>query len=136
VLLVDTNIWLAGADRRSADHDRCARLLLDHQDDLAAVVPVIAETAWLILDRLGTSAHSRFVHAVSEGSVQPLDLTDVDWRRCAELIDTYTDLRLDLIDAAVVAVAERNRLTTLATMNRRDFSVIRPAHCDSFELLP
>jgi predicted nucleic acid-binding protein len=52
VLLVDTNIWLAAADRRSDRHQACTSLLRDHQDDLAAPVPVIAETSWLILDRL------------------------------------------------------------------------------------
>jgi predicted nucleic acid-binding protein len=136
VLLVDTNIWLAAADRRSTDHERCSQLLRDHEGDLAAPVPVIAEAAWLILDRLGTGSHSRFVHAVAYGSVQAVDLNEADWRRCALLIDTYADLSLDLVDAALVAVAEGLGLTTVATMNHRDFTVIRPAHCAAFELIP
>lgn len=45
-------------------------------------------------------------------------------------------MRLDLIDASLVAVAERLRLTTLATLNRRDFTVVRPRHAEAFELLP
>lgn len=37
-----------------------------------------------------------------------------------ELIETYADMRLGLVDASVVTVAERLELTTIATLNRRD----------------
>jgi uncharacterized protein len=99
-------------------------------------VPVIAETSWLILDRLGAQAHSRFLGLVTNGTQQAVDLTATDWQRCAELIDTYADLHLDLMDASVVAVAERLGLNTIATSNRRDFTVVRPRHIDAFELIP
>jgi uncharacterized protein len=52
------------------------------------------------------------------------------------LIETYWDLRLGVVDASIVAVAERLRLVSVATMNRRDFAVVRPVHCDAFQLLP
>lgn len=51
MLLVDTNIWLAAGDRRSRDHHACTTVLADHAGQLAAPVPVIAETSWLLLDR-------------------------------------------------------------------------------------
>ncbi len=54
----------------------------------------------------------------------------------AQLIEIYADLGLGLVDASIVAVAERLNLTEIATMNRRDFAVVRPAHCNAFELLP
>jgi predicted nucleic acid-binding protein len=39
-------------------------------------------------------------------------------------------------DASIIAIAERLDLTTIATLNHRDFAVVRPAHCDGFELIP
>jgi uncharacterized protein len=36
----------------------------------------------------------------------------------------------------VVAAAERLGVTTIATTDRRDFSVVRPSHTPSFELVP
>jgi hypothetical protein len=51
VLLADTNIWLAAADRCSDCHQECAAILREHRGGLAAPVPVIAEASWLILDR-------------------------------------------------------------------------------------
>ena len=134
MLLVDTNIWLIAADRRSDRHDEITALLAGH--DWASPTPVIAETAWLILDRLGTSPHQRFLRLITAGQLEPIELTDTDWRRCVELVDTYADLRLDLADASLVAVAERLAQTTIATLNHRDFRVVRPAHCDAFELVP
>ena len=136
MLLADTNIWLAAADRRSDRHSECARLLQEHRGELAAPVPVIAETAWLILDRLGTAAQATFLRLVTSGQLTPVDLTEADWRRCADLAEQYASLRLDLIDASLVAVAERLGLTTLATLNHRDFTVVRPRHTTAFQLLP
>jgi hypothetical protein len=53
-----------------------------------------------------------------------------------ELVVQYADLGLGLVDASVVAVAERYQTATLATLNHRDFGVVRPRHVDAFELLP
>lgn len=136
MLLVDTNIWLAAADRRSGQHDECAALLRNHRGELAAPVTVVAEASWLILDRLGTAAQSAYLRLITSKQLMPIDPTDTDWQRCAELAEQYASLRLDLIDASLVAVAERLKLTTLATLNHRDFAVVRPQHVDAFELLP
>jgi uncharacterized protein len=48
----------------------------------------------------------------------------------------YADLRSELADASVVAVAERLGVTTLLTIDRRHFSVVQPRHADVFSLLP
>lgn len=136
MLPVDTNIWLAGADRRSDRHAQCAALLRRHRGELAAPVPVIAEASWLILDRLGTAAQAAYLRLITSGQLTPINLTEEDWQRCADLAEQYASLRLDLIDASLVAVAERLKLTTLATLNHRDFTVVRPRHADAFELLP
>lgn len=136
MLLVDTNIWLAAADRRSRDHEICSRVFADHPGEIAAPVPVIAETAWLLLDRGGPAAQSRFVNLVISGHLQPITLDNDDWIRVGELIDAYADLPLDIIDASLIAAAERLELTTIATLDHRDFRVVRPRHCTAFELIP
>ena len=130
MLLADTNIWLAAADRRSDRHRDCAGLVREYRGELAAPVPVIAEASWLILDRLGAPAQAAFLRLVTSGQLAVVDLTAADWQRCAELAEQYASLRLDLIDASLVAVAERLNLITLATLNhpglRRGPA---PSHC-------
>jgi uncharacterized protein len=54
----------------------------------------------------------------------------------AELVDTYAGLRLGGVDASVVAVAERLNVATVATLNRRDFMVVRPRHVKALTLIP
>lgn len=136
MLLVDTNVWLAAADRRSDRHSDCAQVVRVHRGELASTVPVIAESSWLILDRLGADAQADYLRMITAGRLQTVDLTGADWSRCGELVNDYADLRLDLMDASIVAVAERLGVTTIATLNHRDFTVVRPRHLDALELLP
>jgi uncharacterized protein len=136
VLLVDTNVWLAAADRRSHDHDNCRTLLEAHRGELAATALVVAETAWLLLDRGGPRPQRNFLSLITSRQLEVVNVTTKDWERVVELVDTYADLELDAIDASTVAVAERLDLTMIATLDHRDFRTVRPTHCDAFTLLP
>lgn len=135
MLLVDTNILVAAADTSTPDYERCAAVLDEHAD-IVVPAPVAVETAWMIESRLGADAEAAFVDSVATGELEVLDLTRPDWARCRDLIRQYMDLRLGLVDASVVAVAERLGITTVATLNRRDFTVVRPAHCEALTLIP
>ena len=56
---------------------------------------------------------------------------------CAvEIADTYANLDLGIVDASVIALAERLRVVQVLTLDRRDFSVVRPRHCPALALLP
>jgi len=135
-LLVDTNVWLAAADRRSVHHQECTQLIVANAGRVSSPVPVLAESSWLILDRLGPEPHRLFLEAIVEGAIAAIDLTGGDWRRATALCAQYADLRLDLMDASIVAIAERLEITIIATFNHRDFTVVRPAHTEAFELIP
>ena len=45
-------------------------------------------------------------------------------------------LPLGIVDAAVIAIAERLNLTEVATVDRKHFSIVRPGHVSAFRLLP
>jgi predicted nucleic acid-binding protein len=135
VLLVDTGIFVSAADQDEPRHSECADLLRAHQD-LAVTASVIPEAAWMIERRLGPSAEIRFLTLVTSTRFDIVDLTPEDHRRVIELIGRYADLGLGYVDASIVAVAERLAVTTIATLNRRDFAVVRPTHCDALDLIP
>jgi predicted nucleic acid-binding protein len=59
-----------------------------------------------------------------------------DLARMAQLIETYADLRLGTVDACVIATAEWLGATTIATLDRRHVTVVRPSHIDAFQLVP
>lgn len=136
-VVVDTGVLLAAADADDGWHEQ-ARLLLEERDATKLVLPspVAVEAAWLISSRLGPVTEAAFVSSVAAGDFTLAELTADDWARCAELIDRYADLDLGLVDASVVAIAEREGITVVASIDRRDLLVVRPAHCDAFELIP
>ncbi len=73
---------------------------------------------------------------MAEGDIVIESLAGVDLVRIADLVDTYSDLPLGGTGASVIAIAERLGQTTIATLDRRHFSIVRPAHIASFELIP
>jgi uncharacterized protein len=97
---------------------------------------VIAEVTYLIGTRLGWEAEVRFLGDLARGSFVLEPLHPADTVRIAELVARYHDLPLGTIDASVVAAAERLVINDIATTDRLDFSVVRPAHSDAFQLLP
>jgi uncharacterized protein len=136
VLIVDTGPLVATADRDDPDHDACRLLLESDTGVLVTTAMVVAEAAYLIARRGGPAAESALYRSIIAGEVTVEPLSVPDWVRIAGLVDTYSDLGLGGTDASVIAVAERLGVTTVATLDRRHFAVVRPAHCDAFELLP
>ena len=136
MIIVDTGVIFAVADAADHDHGACDELLAAHPGELTVPSPVIVESSWLIGDRLGPAAEAAFLRSVASGELTPVDLTAPDWDRVVELVETYADLNLGLVDASVVTVAERLAVTTIATPNHRDFTVVRSRHTTAFQLLP
>jgi predicted nucleic acid-binding protein len=48
----------------------------------------------------------------------------------------YAGANLGFVDASVAATAERLKIAMLLTTDRRHFSIIMPAHCERFNLVP
>jgi hypothetical protein len=64
----------------------------------------------------------------------PVDTADVP--RMRQLMQKYKDLPMDLADAALVRVAEREGIRRVFTIDRRDFTVYRPARIGRFQIVP
>jgi predicted nucleic acid-binding protein len=97
---------------------------------------VLAEVAHFIERRLGTRVELRFLEDLAAGAffVEPPRASD--WIRVAELVTRYADARLGMVDASIVAAAERLGITRIATLDRRHFGIVRPAHTDLFDVVP
>lgn len=97
---------------------------------------VLAEAAYFVGKQLGSVAEAGFLRELAGASLELVPVESVDLGRMAELIATYADLRLGAVDASVIAVSERLGATTIATLDRRHFTVVRPRHIEVFELVP
>jgi hypothetical protein len=73
---------------------------------------------------------------VRVGRYTLIESLSVDLERVAELVANYDDLPLGTVDASVIALAERLNVTTVVTLDRRDFGIVRPSHVSALTLLP
>jgi len=117
----------------------CVRLFTDmHTARRELLVPatIVAEVGYLVAREAGPQVESLFLRSLADGDFSAVELTTSDYARMAELVVTYGDLPLGTTDASVIAIAERLKLTEVATLDRRHFTVVRPAHVDTLSLLP
>jgi len=136
VLIVDTGVLVAATDRTDPHHSACADLLTSQTGPLVTTAMVIAETAYLLDRELGPVVEATIYESITAGQLHVEALTVEDWQRVQQLVIHYADLRLGGTDAGLIALAERHREHRIATLNRRHFGVVRPAHTDVFTLLP
>jgi uncharacterized protein len=135
-LIVDAGPLYALLDRRDAWHTASVRLLETHPGPLLVPALVIAEVAHLAERRLGPRAELLLAQDFAEGLFTVEPVHPGDWLRIAELTARYVDLPLGLVDSSVIACAERLGAGEVATVDRKHFGAVRPAHVPAFTLLP
>ena len=91
---------------------------------------------YLLGQHAGSRVEASFLRSLADGTLTLAELQPPDFRRMADLVEQYDNLPLGGSDASVVALAERLGVTTVMTLDRRHFSVVRPRHVATFTLLP
>ena len=133
-LLFDTGPLYALADADDAWHERMRDFMEQRDETVLVPVTVLPEVTYLLRSRLGDRVERSFVGSLAarQMAIEPLQQADVE--RCETLIERYRDL--GFVDCTVIAMAERLRLPAIVTTDRRHFSIVRPAHRMTFDLLP
>ncbi len=134
--ILDTSFLFALTDQSDRNHQRVLTIAQKVNETLVLPVVVLPEICYLIASRLGHQVMRHFISSLIPEAVQIETVTAQDLVRVHEILEQYSDSQLDFTDAAIVAIAERLNITRVYTLDRRDFSIIRPRHCDYFELLP
>ena len=135
-MIMDTGFLFALMNKRDAAHTRCMRTMQSLHANVLLPVTVLPETAYLIEQRVGHRAMRAFVSRMSEAIWDIAAIEKVDLSRAHQILETYSSLNLDFVDATLIALAERLNIRTMLTLDRRHFGVVRPRHVASFELLP
>lgn len=97
---------------------------------------MLTEVCYLVEREQGPHSEADFLTSLADGEFKLVHPETSDLRRMAELVRTYHDLPLGAVDASVVALAERMGDFDIATLDRRHFTVIRPAGGKHFTLYP
>ncbi len=134
MILVDAGPLIALIHADDRHHARCVAALRRLTEPLGTVWPVLTEAMYLL--NFSWKAQEALWEMLDRRVVVLLPLESEELSRMRELMKKYKDLPMDLADAALVAVAEREKIRRIFTLDRRDFEVYRPARLGRFILLP
>ena len=136
MLVTDAGPLVAAAATGDRNHERCVALLSQAPRPFIVPALVVTEVAYFLADRIGPQAEQAFARSLRDGELLVEPVEPFDWTRILDLLEQYGDLPLGIVDASVVATCERLGVETLATLDRRHFSVVRPRHCAALTLVP
>ena len=134
MILVDAGPLVALFHREDTHHQHCAATLRTLRDRLGTTWPVMTEAmhllsfSWQAQDALWEMNALQVLH------ILPLESADLP--RIRQLMQKYRGLPMDLADATLVRVAEREVIRRVFTIDRRDFTLYRPAKIGRFQILP
>jgi predicted nucleic acid-binding protein len=123
LILIDAGPLVALVDADDQHHAKCVAALKGLREPLATVWPPLVEAIYLLSDL--PLAQEALWEMLDRGVVLlfPLDSSDIP--RIREHMRKYANRPMDLADAALLRVAEREGLRKIFTIDRADFSVYR-----------
>jgi predicted nucleic acid-binding protein len=124
-VLVDAGPLIALIDRGDAHHEECLKAVQTIRDPLLTVWPAFTEAMYLL--NFSWPAQRALWEMVETDALGLAGLDDQDAPRMKTLMQKYRDLPMDLADAALVRVAEREKISRILTLDRRHFRVYRAA---------
>lgn len=123
MILIDAGPLVALVDGDDQHHQQCAAALQRIREPLATVWPPLTEAMYLLADL--PVAQQAVWEMFLRGAVRLLSLGLSDIPRIRDLMQKYSYRRMDLADAALIAVAEREGISKIFTVDRKDFSTYR-----------
>ncbi|MGH7987454.1 MAG: type II toxin-antitoxin system VapC family toxin [Candidatus Binataceae bacterium] len=133
-VLVDAGPLVALIDRADAYHQACREALATVREPLGTVWPAFTEAMYLL--KTSVKAQRALWDMIDSGGVSFMELGDHDCARMRELMWKYHDLPMDLADAALVRVAEREGIRRIFTIDRHGFELYRPYRLGRLQILP
>ncbi len=133
-ILVDTGPIVAILSRQDQFHNLCVAALGAIEGQLVTCWPVLTEAAWLLRGR--PHAVQRLLNSIDGGALALLPLGPDAPSWIASFMSRYEDLPAQLADAALAYLADTERIDTVFTLDRRDFSVYRIRGNQPLRLIP
>lgn len=127
MIVADTGAIIALIDGDDRHHEVLRDAFEIESDTWVLPWAILPEVDHIVARRLGSEVAGAFRADLADG------LFAVDWigapdlPRVVELNERYADLGLGLVDAAVMATAERLQARAIATLDLRDFGSVELA---------
>jgi predicted nucleic acid-binding protein len=133
-ILLDTGPLVALLAQNDSYHRLCVDTLASLCPPLFTCWPVLTEAAWLLRNQ--ERPLDRILDAQISGMFELMSLESDSLTAIAAIMRRYENIRLQLADAALVYLADRENIRTIFTLDRRDFSIIRLKRNRPFRLIP
>jgi len=133
-VLVDTGPIVAMLSQSDEHHEACVEQLRSIKGRLLTCWPVITEAAWLL--RRYPLAVGRLLSSFGGSPFELAILNKADLPAIVTILAKYTGLNLQLADASLLHLANREGIQTIFTLDRRDFGVLRLTHGKRLQLIP
>jgi predicted nucleic acid-binding protein len=115
MLLCDTGVLLAAGNVKDHHHAACLALMRAAKGPLLVPSPVLGEIGYLLQSRVGPHAEVTFLKSFGGNGFHVAEVEEGDISRITKLVEQYSSLPLGIVDAAVIAIAERLNLTEVAS---------------------
>ncbi|OLC30084.1 MAG: hypothetical protein AUH31_05260 [Armatimonadetes bacterium 13_1_40CM_64_14] len=136
-VLVDVGPLVAVLDESDRDHLRCVSVLKRLSDPLITTWPVVTEALYLLGQTQNPlDSQEALLAMLDRQLVLVVELRREDLPRLRALIRKYRDLPMDLADATLVRVAEREAVRQVFTLDKRDFQVYRLGRRETLTIIP
>ena len=119
-IVIDTGPLVSALDRSDPAHAISAATLRRLRRVGVVPSPVMVEVDHLVRRRVGDEAARRFLKTVAGGAHEIAYMTSGLMRRAVEVDAKYASLGIGLVDASVMAIAERHDMP-IFTFDFRDF---------------
>ena len=133
-VLVDTGPLVALLREDDEHHEACIRQAKELRRPAYTCWPVLTEAAYLLRNKPAAVSALLSWSDGTDFEILPLDASDLPG--ISAVLEKYRDQRIQLADAALMYLAEREAIDIVFTLDRRDFSVYRTGSNKALEMLP
>lgn len=131
---MDTGPIVAMFSELDSHHGICIEELKQLDVPLLTCWPVLTEAAWLL--RTHQDAIRRLLSAFGGKPFEILQLHETDLAGTSAILTKCKNLKIQLADAALLHLANRESISTVFTLDRRDFGTFRLLRGKSLRLIP
>jgi predicted nucleic acid-binding protein len=127
VIVADTGAIVALIDADDDHHETLLSLYEERPAEWILPWAILPEVDYLLGTHVSERAQRAFIADLGSGAFTVEWGSQLDLARARKICEQYRSLKLGLVDASVMAVAERLKARAIATLDVRDFAAVKIA---------
>ena len=135
-ILIDSSFLISLYDKDALAYDEVKEIAKFYRGQFLVPQVVLTEVVYLLKRDAGVPGAVTFLNEFTDSLPDLQDVTVEDLQRVKEIMQQYASAKLDFVDCCIMTLSERLTVTQVCTLDRRDFAIFRPKHCEYLEIPP